>query len=350
MEDKFSFVMGRAFVENRGILKPVLLIICTSWMLACSNTGYYLDAINGHAELLKQQRSVDDVLKDPAVSPSEKEKLGNLLEARSFASSELLLPDNESYRQYADIKRSYAVWNVVAAKPLSLKPRQWCYLFVGCMSYRGFFSEIKARKFAAILQKDGWDVYVGGVKAYSTLGWFDDPLLNTMLATSEAHQVGLLFHELAHQLIYRKNDSTFNESFATTVEQEGLYRWFTKKGDRQAFENYLQASLRDEQFLKLLLKNRSELEEIYKRNIDQTEKIKQKAQQFEKLRKEYKELKIYWNGYSGYDNWINQDLNNAHLALLATYNAMVPVFKNFLSECKKDLNCFYAEVKKRALP
>ena len=325
--------------------KLILLIFCAVCVSACSVTGYYLDAINGHANILNQQRPVEDVLNDQAVSPLIREKLLNLVEARRFASNELLLLDNDSYRQYSDIKRQFVVWNVVATRPLSLKPKQWCYVFVGCMSYRGFFDEEKANNYANELQQQGWDVYVGGVKAYSTLGWFDDPFLNTMLYASEASRVGLLFHELAHQQVYRKNDSTFNESFATTVEQEGLRRWFMNKGNKKNYEDYLQASQRDQQFHQLLLKTQIELRKIYSRNIGDLDKLRYKNKQFQQLKTDYRQLKISWENISAYDAWMAKDLNNAHLALIATYNKLIPQFQTLLNRSGNNLEHFYQEVK-----
>ena len=333
------------------LIKLMLLIFCAVCVSACSVTDYYLDAINGHANILNQQRLVEDVLNDQTVSPSIREKLLNLVEARRYASNELLLPDNDSYRQYSDIKRQFVVWNVVATRPLSLKAKQWCYVFIGCMSYRGFFDEKKAQNYANELQQQGWDVYVGGVKAYSTLGWFDDPILNTMLYASEARRVGLLFHELAHQLVYRKNDSIFNESFATTIEQEGLRRWFMNKGNKKNHEDYLQANQRDQQFHQLLLKTQSELGKIYSRNIGDNEKLRDKVKQFQQLKSDYRQLKISWGNVSAYDAWMAKDLNNAHLALIATYNKLIPQFQSLLSQSGNNLDHFYQEVKNlSALP
>ena len=311
---------------------------------ACSSVSYYWEKIQGHAEILDQQRPLQDVIDDPETAPEIKQRLINVQAARNFASKELLLPDNNSYRNYADIGRDYVVWTVVATPPYSVKAEQWCFLFVGCLSYRGYFSRQTAEEFANELKQQGKDVYVAGTKAYSTLGWFDDPLLNTMLYKNEAYRVGIIFHELAHQKMYVEDDTDFNEAFATTVEQQGVKRWFLLKGNKPKYKKYLLAKKRDEQFKQLLLDTKEQLKNLYAKKLDNTQMQNQKQQVFKDLQQRYQQYKSKWNNYSGYDKWMSQDLNNAHLALVATYNDLIPAFRGLFKAVNNDFKMFYKQV------
>ena len=208
-----------------SITKYAVLIFMALTVSACSSFGYYMDLMAGHSELLEQQKPISEILIDKETNLKLRELLETSQNIRNFASNRLDLPENDSYRMYADLKRRYAVWNVIAAKEFSVEPKKWCFLFVGCLSYRGYFSKEDAMAYASELKNEGYDVYVVGASAYSTLGWFDDPLLNTMMYKSEARRAGVIFHELAHQVVYIEGDSAFNEAFATTVEEEGIQRW-----------------------------------------------------------------------------------------------------------------------------
>ncbi|MBI5783517.1 MAG: aminopeptidase, partial [Gammaproteobacteria bacterium] len=207
------------------------LLLLLAVVSGCASPGYYLHAVSGQIEILNKRRPVEEVLNDPATTPQTRQQLKLVRRLRDFASRELGLPDNDSYRSYTDLERPFVVWDVFAAPELSLEPKQWCFLVAGCVPYRGYFARDEAEQFAADLKQDGYDVYVGGVPAYSTLGWFNDPLLNTFIHRSEPELAGLLFHELAHQKIYVSGDTTFNESFATVVELEGVKRWSQQNGN-----------------------------------------------------------------------------------------------------------------------
>jgi predicted aminopeptidase len=240
------------------------------------------------------------------------------------------------------------VWDVFATPELSLEPKQWCFLVAGCVPYRGYFARDKAEQFAADLKQEGYDVYVGGVPAYSTLGWFNDPLLNTFIHRSEAELAGLMFHELAHQKIYVSNDSAFNESFATVIELEGVKRWFQQSGNAKEAEAYRQKIQRREEFTALVLKHRARLKEIYASDLSDAEKRVAKARVFEELRNEYTKLKTGWNGYTAFDNWFKQDFNNAHLAVIGLYSQYVAAFQALLAQHNGDLATFYREVERLA--
>ena len=324
---------------------PFLLITVLS---GCASPLYYAQAVSGQMEILTKRRPIEEVLADPATSPETRRQLMLVQRLRDFASQELALPDNRSYRTYADLERPFAVWNVYAAPELSLEPKRWCFIIAGCVPYRGYFARDQAEQFAASLKQKGYDVYVGGVPAYSTLGWFDDPLLNTFIHKTEAELAGLLFHELAHQKIYVSGDSAFNESFATVIELEGVKRWFQQSGNAKEAEAYRQKIQRREEFSALVLKHRARLKEIYASDSSDAEKRAAKVRVFEELRNDYAKLKSGWNGYAAFDNWFKQDLNNAHLAAIVLYNQYVAVFQTLLAQHGGDLATFYREVERLA--
>ena len=190
---------------------------------------YLLQAAGGQMEISAKREPIAEVIADAATPPQLRARLEYVANARDFASRELGLPDNESYRSYADLDRPYVVWNVFAAPEFSVEPRRWCFPIAGCVVYRGYFSEEAAQHYASRLRRRGDDAAVGGVAAYSTLGHFKDPVLSTMLGWSDAQLAATLFHELAHQVVYVPGDSEFNESFATVVEEAGLERWLTER-------------------------------------------------------------------------------------------------------------------------
>ncbi|MGD8575515.1 MAG: aminopeptidase [Thiohalophilus sp.] len=329
-----------------------LLLLCLAGLLTgCGSFSYYIDAINGHAEILNNQRPVSEVIDSPETPESVRNALRNFQEARRYAVEKLYLPDNDSYHYYTDIKRDYAVWNVVATPEFSVEPEQWCFIFAGCFNYQGFFTEQQAKQFANKLNHQGYDTYVAGSRAYSTLGWFDDPLLNTMLLQNEASRIGILFHELAHQKLYLDNDPAFSEAFAVFIEQEGVSRWLAARVESDALKQYQQTLQRRSQFHSLLLATRNSLDRLYKSDLSESSKRERKNQLFEQLKLDYAKLKTGWGGYAGYDKWMGQALNNAHLALVATYREQVDNFQSLLTRLNGDLPAFYQEVERiAALP
>lgn len=329
-----------------NIIKLAILVISAITVSACSSFGYYMDLMSGHSELLDQQKPIKEILANKETKPKLRKLLETSQNIRDFATKSLYLPDNDSYRLYADLKRRYAIWNVIAAKEFSIEAKKWCFLFVGCLSYRGYFSKEDASKYANELKKEGYDVYLAGAKAYSTLGWFDDPLLNTMMYKSEARRAGIIFHELSHQVVYIENDTAFNEAFATTVEQEGIRRWMGKKGKDKEYQEYLIDKKREAQFNRLLYVTREKLARLYKTKLSDTEKRREKTVIFSLMQKKYYQLKKTWNGYSGYDLWMKQGLNNAHLLLIATYHDLVPMFNAMLKNENYSLKRFYKAVEK----
>jgi predicted aminopeptidase len=272
-------------------------------------------------------------------------KLAKVLAIREFASRELALPDNGSYRRYADIGRPFVVWNVFAAPEFSVKPVESCFLFAGCVSYRGFYSEEAAQRHAASLAEQGHDVYVGGVPAYSTLGWFSDPVLSTFIQFPESEVGRIVFHELAHHVAYLKGDTMFNESFAATVEEEGVRRWLEREGTPAQRAAYEDSRRRRSEFVALLIKHRAELAAFYDRPAEPEEKRAGKKRMFARMQDEYRALKVSWGGFAGYDRLFARGANNAFLASVASYAEVVPAFRALLAQKQGDLTVFYAAVR-----
>lgn len=313
-------------------------------MGGCSQLGYYVQAAQGQLSLMAQARAIDDWLADPAVTEKLKGQLARVKEIRRFAATELHLPDNGTFTSYAQLQRPYVLWNVVATPALSLQAAQWCFPIAGCVNYRGYYSLDEAQAYAAQLRSQNYDVHVSGVPAYSTLGWFDDPVLSTFVQYPEAELARLMFHELAHQVAYAPGDSRFNESFAVAVEELGVERWIKAHGDEKMRTGYRLHAARKQDFLALLLKTRQALETNYASRASDAQKIIRKAEIFEAMQVAYGELKQQWGGYAGYDRWFAEPLNNAHLALVATYHDLVPGFRALLQQ-ETDLGKFYAAVR-----
>jgi len=326
----------------------LLLAALAPLLCGCATLRYYSQAVGGHLDLMRRASPIKEHLGRDAVPAAIKAKLQAVLRIREFASRELALPDNGSYRSYADLGRQYAVWNVFAAPEFSLEPVSACFVFVGCVSYRGYFGEADAQAEAAALRERDYDVHVGGVPAYSTLGWFDDPVLSTFIQYPVAELARLLFHELAHQLLYIKNDTRFNESFAATVEQAGVDRWLAQNGserERAAYER-LQSMRRE--FVALVLRYRAALEQYYRQDLPVEEKRLGKARRFAGMEEEYRQLKVSWGGFAGYDRWFAGKPNNATLASVALYTELAPAFSALLLGVDGDLSRFYAAVKELA--
>jgi predicted aminopeptidase len=317
----------------------------------CSTLGYYYQSVHGHFKLMGDSSSIDDLLRDKGVNVELKNKLRVVQAARIFASAELGLPKNDSYQSYAALDREAVVWSVVATPEFSVEPKQWCYPVVGCASYRGYFNKDQAQGYADDLSGKGMDVTVVSNPAYSTLGWFDDPLPSTVINWPEPYLVGLIFHELAHQQLYVSGDSAFNEAFAMTVEQVGVERWFRSRNDQNGLKLWSQHKERKERFIEMLLNARSRLQRLYARSITATEMRAEKRAEFSRLKAEYLQLKKRWDGYDGFDRWFENDLNNARLASVATYDRFVPAFMELLHKSGGDLKSFYQACKRLgALP
>ncbi len=337
-----------------GTLVVVAFAVAATCLTSgCSTLGYYAQSINGHLSLVAAARPVPAWLADAQTKPALKERLELSQRMRDFAVKELALPDNASYRRYADLPRRAAVWNVVAAPELSLTLQRWCFPVVGCVGYRGYFDRDAAEAFAAELRAKGKEVSVYGVPAYSTLGalpgdYFADPLLSTFINYPEGELARLIFHELAHQVAYASGDTMFNESFATTVERIGGQRWLAEHATPEARADYERFDGRRHDFRELTLRYRERLGEVYRQDIPDAAKRERKAELMAQMRAEYEVMKRErWDGFAGYDGWFDR-ANNAALGVLAAYNELVPGFERLFEREGRDFPRFYAEVKRLA--
>ncbi|MEO6016870.1 MAG: aminopeptidase [Polaromonas sp.] len=356
-------------------MKPSLtaLAVMTAGLLGsgCSSVGYYWQSVSGHVDIMNSARPVSDILADTQTPEGLRTRLEMSQRMRSFAVTTLSLPDNGSYHRYADLHRNAVVWNVVAAPPFSLKLKTWCFPVVGCVGYRGYFREADAQLEAARLKAEGLESSVYGVPAYSTLGWMNwaggDPLLNTFINYPEGELARLIFHELAHQVVYAGGDTMFNESFATTVERLGSRRWLDSQSSEAARKQYAAFDRRRKDFRALAFATRRELAAVYgqpdtvnyqqnkpeapvKRTSSATDLIaieKSKALVMQRFRDNYARLKESWDGFSGYDPWVAR-ANNASFGAQAAYDELVPGFEALFDREGRDWPRFYEAVRKLA--
>lgn len=308
----------------------------------CNTVRYYHQAAAGQYEVFSRQEKITSLLARTNTPPELRVKLELVLRLREFAERELHLKTGGHYAKYADLGRPYVVWNVYAAPEFSVEPKRWWYPIVGRLKYRGFFAEADARACAAQLAQEGHDVYVGGAEAYSTLGYFKDPVLNTFIHHPPADLAETLFHELAHQRLFASGDTDFNEAFATAVGEEGARRWLAQHGDEAMRAEYEKDLQRQRQFVALVLKARGALKKAYEGSGPDESKRAAKEQIIVQLRADYAQLKVSWNGYRGYDGWFQRPINNARLNTVATYFTLVPAFQQLLAKHGGDLPAFYA--------
>lgn len=323
-------------VFDNKLICAVVVIGLTLSLSGC----YYMQAARGQLDVMRKREPIDEII-DAGDTPAElSRRLQLVREARRFSIAELQLPDNDSYRTYADIERDYVVWNVFAAPEFSLEPKSWCFPVAGCVNYRGYFAEEKARRKASRLEDDGHDVAVGGVAAYSTLGKFSDPVLNTMMRWEDVDLVAVIFHELAHQVLYVKGDSEFNESFATAVEEFGIERWLSSRNQPTELEAYRERRELRERLMQLIAEARTDLQAVYSASMSSDEMRLQKSYRFERLNRDLAaELE---SSSRESPAWLNDGLNNARLASMSLYHGRLAEFRTLLADCDDDIKCFYA--------
>jgi predicted aminopeptidase len=318
---------------------PGLMLVFLS---GCSSVSYYSQLAGGQWQLLRAREPVAQVIADPSRPPMLREHLAQSQKARTFASKHLQLPDNQSYRLYADIGRPYVVWNVFATQEFSLSPETHCFPIAGCVAYRGYYNQGAARGEAALLKQQGLDVSIGGVEAYSTLGWFNDPIMSSMMSWGDERLATLIFHELAHQRFYVKDDTEFNESFATFVEQEGTRQWRVARGLAPLSDATLQQR---DQFTQLILDTRQRLATLYAQPLSAEAMRQAKTAEFEHLRSEYRQVRdSQWGGDKRYDAWMNMPMNNARLLPFGLYDQWVPAFAALFRQEGGDWVRFYTAV------
>lgn len=329
-------------IESRWpIVFLLMMIFC-----GCQSARYYSQAVAGHVRLMLAQRPIVELLEAPGTSSALREKLSYVLALREFARKDLMLPVGDAYLGYVDLHRMHVVWNVFAAPELSLEPKTWCYPVIGCASYRGYFAHQEAESYSAGLRQEGYDVFVAGALAYSTLGWFDDPVLSTFLQLNDARLSALIFHELTHRMLYVAGDTSFNESLATTVEEEGLRRWAAASQTPGLLAEYERQQRLSDRFIALVSKRRNELSALYAGDFSADQKRAGKAAIFGGLRRDFEAEKQKVPEMATYDHWFSSGLNNAGLATVAAYHDLVPAFKCILSRSHGDLAAFYQECRR----
>ncbi len=328
-----------------GIYKFLVSIVVLQ-MTACADLSYYMHSVKGQLSIIQKTQDIDDLLRDESIEEKLKLQLKLVGSIRQFAFEETNLPESDSYTQYADVGRRYVLKNLFASAEFSTALQRWCYPIVGCAGYRGYFDEELLEKFKGTLLQQGKDVYVANIPAYSTLGWFDDPVLNTFIYWPEYRLAGLIFHELAHQRLYIDGDSQFNESFAMAVQYSAVEKWLLKKGQFEKLKRYKQYQNNRLKVTLLIEKGRSQLTQLYKEELDESEKRLQKGRLLKQLKKDYQQLSSGFEVPDGFKYWFKGALNNAKLASVSTYHSRVNVFRKLLKSHAGDYAEFYQHVKK----
>jgi predicted aminopeptidase len=340
----------------RRWLIGTLLVLIVLVVSGCKTLSFYAQAVRGQYQIFAHEQTIATLVADPRTPEKLKNRLELVRQLRLFADQSLKLPVDGHYRKYVDVHRPYVVWNVEAAPEFSMEPKTWWYPLVGSLKYRGYFSERGATNYGSWLARRGFDVYTGGVEAYSTLGWFKDPLLNTFIYEGDPFLAEIIFHELGHQRVFARGDTDFNEAFATTVGQEGARRWLRQHGTPEALDHYESVLHRNMQFVALVMKTRRQLEALYgdvrdeegrvrstkkKRGVPPETLRSTKQQIITGMRQDYARLKAEWGGSKAYDSWFAREINNAKLNSVAAYYDLVPGFEQVLVLHKGDLAQFY---------
>ena len=329
---------------------PVLFAaLIVAFLPSCQTVRFYGQAVGGQVEILRKSRPNEQVIADPATPPVLRGQLESVDRIRQFASDHLSLPGDESYAKYADLGRKHVVWVLYAAPEFSLKPKTWHYPLIGKMDYRGYFREQDTEALAGELKRDGYDVFIGDVDAYSTLGWFHDPVLNTFVAYSDIDLAETIFHELTHRKYFRRGDTVFNESFANVVAEEGVKRWLKHEGRLADLKKYEGRLVRRREFYQEIDRSRMKLERLYASGQSAPVMREQKQAILRKLRDQFRELRRRWGGH-GLEGWLHKDINNGHIVSLKIYADHMPPFQKLLAECGGDLDLFYQKVARLKLP
>lgn len=327
----------------------VLLLFIPLSLVGCETAGYYRQAVAGQVEIVRKSRPIGPILADPHTDPKLRRQLAAVQEMRAFASSHLGLPGQASYGKYADLGRKSVVWSVVAAPEFSLKAKTWHYPLLGDLEYRGFFQKDAAEALGARLRQQGYDVHVGGVDAYSTLGWFHDPILNTFVNYKDVDMAELIFHELTHRRLFRNGQTQFNEALATTVSEVGVCRWLAYHGRTADLQKYQMRLVRRREFFHKLDATRQQLEALYASDLPVAEKRAQKARLLTDLQSQFREMRRRWGG-RGQSDWLTQPITNAHLVSVSAYHRHIPTFQHLLDDCGGDLDEFFRRAARLRIP
>lgn len=327
----------------------LLLALLVALVPSCQTARFYSQAVGGQMEILRKSRPTSVVLADPATSPVLRGQLEGVEGIRRFAKDHLSLPGNESYGKFADLGREHLVWVLYAAPEFSLKPKSWFYPAIGEMDYRGYFREQDTAALAGQLRTDGYDVFIGEVDAYSTLGWFHDPVLNTFVDYPDIDLAETIFHELTHRKVFRRGDTVFNESLANTVAEEGVKRWLKHEGRLADLRKYEGRLIRRREFYREIDRSRWKLEKLYASSHPVPVMRKEKAEILANLRDQFRELRHRWGG-RGLESWLHEDLNNGHIVSLNLYADKMPPFQKLLAECDGNLDVFFKRAARFKLP
>lgn len=326
-----------------------LTLTLTTHLSGCAGPAYYAQAVSGHMKLMRSRVPISELLDDPATDPELASRLHQANDIRVFAHNNLGLTNNDSYSQFAPTGKEAVTWNVVAAPEFSVNPRLWCFPVSGCVPYRGYFDEDKARSFAEKMKAKSFDVMISPAIAYSTLGWFDDPLLDTMLQYSDAQLAGIMFHELAHEKLYVKSDTAFSEAFAGFVEETGVQLWLEKTGQEVQLTQWQAGKQAALDFNRLLQDVRQQLQEIYIKNLPEEAKLALKRETLLAWSNRYRELvKQQWNDVDYFATWMSGELNNAHLALMNSYEGGSCAFTALYAQAGHELEPFYVLAEQKA--
>jgi len=336
---------GPRHLRRGDLLRPALCIALASLLTGCATLSYYRQSIAGQLRILGQRQDIQSLLQTPGIPDTRKSRLQRVPELLRFAADQLALPDNGSYRTFVALEQPFVVWNLFASPALSLEGVQWCYPLAGCFGYRGYFSEAAAQAEADRLRASGHDVYVGGVEAYSTLGWFKDPILSSMLRADRLEFAALLFHELAHQKLWLPGDTDLNEAFAEAVAHIGVEK-LAQTGDNPDLQRYHERTQQDTQFFALVLRHKEQLASVYGADLPPGRKQELKQRQFTALRAEYAALRSGTNDLGRYDRWLETDMNNAKLLAVSAYRDLVPGLLRIYQRGGGDLETFYASVRR----
>jgi predicted aminopeptidase len=311
----------------------------------CQAVRYYRQAVAGQCQIFLHEQSIPNLVADPKTPAPLRARFDAILKIRQFAAEQLKLPTGKSYLKYTDLHRDYVVWNVNVCPALSLEPKTWWFPIVGRASYRGYFHEQPARDYAAEFAKKGWDVYVDGIETYSTLGWFNDPILNTFVNEPDSELAETIFHELTHRRLFVPGDTDFNEAFATANASEGVRRWFLAASNSAAYDRYRAGLEKDHQFIDIVMAARAQLQAVYDDpHLNDTAKLARKQDIITQLRARHAELKVSWGGKSPFDEWFDEPINNAKLNTISAYYDLVPAFNALLRANGGDLENFYEAV------
>jgi predicted aminopeptidase len=315
---------------------PLLLLLS-----GCADTGYYWHNANGHLAVMSQRTDIDELLADDQLDAELRKRLQLVQEIRRFSIERLDLPANDSYASYVELDRPYVVQNIFAAPEFSTRLYEWCYPVIGCASYRGYYDEARMLAYSDDLKSSGLEVYIGKVSAYSTLGWFDDPVLSSFVNWPDYRLAGLLFHELTHQQIYIDNDTTFNESLASAVQQVGTELWLKSRHQSDQLDQLASWSRYRDEVIVLIGSTREQLAEIYAGDMDDASKRERKAQIFAGARDAHAEIAAKREIKGGFTRWFAGELNNAKIGSVAAYNSLTPAFINMIRAHKLDFAPFY---------